>query len=122
MGQFIGEVRTRWLSDRADNRCMELITDFAYCDDAGIVWTAPAGSVINGASIPRIFWRILGSPYCGSYRYASVVHDVACMNRKRSCEAVHKMFYQAMLDSDVPKLKALVMYFAVKIGGPHWRI
>ena len=51
---------------------MILLEDVSFTSK-GKIWTAPAGSVIDGASIPRFFWRVIGSPFIGYYRRASVV-------------------------------------------------
>src|SRR5262245_29807835 len=62
-GQFIGNVDTRWTTDRD----MELLSDFAYVDPSGRRWDAPKGSRIDGASIPQALWTIVGSPFTGAY-------------------------------------------------------
>ena len=36
------------------------------------------GRVVDGASIPSVFWSIIGAPYTGKYRDASVIHDYYC--------------------------------------------
>src|SRR5688572_6711065 len=58
-----------------DGRKADLLTTFAYVDKNGTRWTTPAGETIDGATIPQLFWSIIGGPYEGKYRYASVVHD-----------------------------------------------
>lgn len=59
-GRFIGEVVARW---HADGRTMSLVQDFAYEDPGCERWHAPAGSVVDGASIPRAMWSIIGGPF-----------------------------------------------------------
>ena len=56
---------------------MTLLNELRYTDPKGVVWIAPAGSVIDGASIPRALWSFMGGPFEGKYRNASVLHDVA---------------------------------------------
>jgi hypothetical protein len=85
-------------------------------------WIAPKGSIIDGASIPKPFWSVVGGPLDGAYRNASVLHDIACKDKKRPWEDVHLMFYQAMRCSDVPVAKAKMMYWAVYHFGPRWRM
>ena len=63
-GEFIGDVRTRWLTGDGNDRDMELTRTFRFRDSDGKVWTAPRGSVINGASIPAALWTF-GPPYVG---------------------------------------------------------
>ena len=118
---FEGEVETRWLTKRNGDRDMELLSEFVYIDRFGWRWIAPAGARINGASIPRFFWRIAGSPYCGDYRRASVIHDVACSDRSRPAPVVHLMFFEAMLADGTAWWRAWLMFTAVKMFGPKWR-
>lgn len=115
---YEGIVLTEWLSD---GRKMKLLEDFAYVDASGKRWLAKKGSSIDGASIPRALWWS-GGPYEGTYREASVVHDVYCDEDPKSAtwRAVHRMFYDAMLTSGVEQARALVMYGAVFRHGPRW--
>lgn len=116
-GRFAGHVVSEWLGD---GRSMRLTEPFEYVDPEGARWVAPAGSIVNGASIPRFFWRIVGSPLTGCYRRASVLHDVHCDFRTRSWQHVHRMFYRAMRADGCGWLQASVMYWAVRIFGPKW--
>lgn len=117
---FIGQVLTCW--DENTGRDMILVEEFTFRDKAGVFWNAPIGSVINGASIPRVLWTALSSPFCGQYRRASVIHDVFCQQKNRPHKAVHKMFYEAMLCSGVSPFKAKIMYAAVRFFGPKWKV
>ena len=116
-GRYVGTPVTKWLED---NRRMELLEKFGYIDSAGREWDAPKGWIIDGASIPQGLWTIVGSPFTGAYRNASIIHDVACDRRDREWEAVHRMFYDAMLDGGVGETRALFMYGAVYHFGPRW--
>jgi hypothetical protein len=116
-GKFSGSIETEWLGD---GRKMRLLKPLIYFDPKCAQWYAPTNSIIDGASIPRFAWSIIGGPYEGKYRAASIVHDVACEQKTRPWEAVHEMFYWAMLASGVEVLKAKVMYGAVYHFGPRW--
>lgn len=116
-GGFYGDVVARWLDDRR----MELTEEFAYREPAsGRVWYAPRGSVVDGASIPRVLWSVAGAPFTGAYRLASVVHDVGCQARIQRWEDVHRMFYEACRCAGVGRIRAKVMYAAVYHFGPRW--
>lgn len=116
-GRFEGEVVTRWLED---GRRMELLQPFAYIAPDGLRWEAPQGSIVDGASIPRIAWSAIGGPFEGAYRKASVIHDVACHAKAQPWESVHEAFFNAMLAANVEPLRAKVMYAAVYYFGPRW--
>lgn len=117
-GSFVGRVKTEWVD--GNSREMRLLESFGYTDPTGKLWVAPAGSVVDGASIPRSFWTIVGGPFEGPYRNASVVHDVACIERKDEWKDVHRMFYHACLCGGVNSIKASLMYGAVYHFGPRW--
>jgi len=115
--KFIGDVMTKWLNS---SRKMQLLEPLSYLDKNGKHWKAKKGAIVDGASIPRFVWSIIGSPFSGKYRRSSVIHDVYCQTKSEPHKQVHKMFYQAMRVDKVSYFKAKAMYFAVKIGGPKW--
>jgi Protein of unknown function (DUF1353) len=116
-GHFEGKVKTEWIEA---NRKMQLLEDFSFVDSKGTKWPAPKGSIVDGASIPQVLWSVVGSPYTGEYRNASVVHDVACVTRDHSWQDVHRMFYEACRAGGVGEQKAKLMYSAVYHFGPKW--
>ena len=118
-GRFVGDVVAKW---DANGRDMTLVEPFGYVDPARVGWEAPAGAVVNGASIPRAFWSLIGGPFEGRFRNASVLHDVACEDRTRAWQAVHRMFHDACRCGGVGPAKAGAMYYAVYHFGPRWTI
>jgi hypothetical protein len=116
-GIFVGEVETGWLEpENEPDRDMRLLKDFSFMDPANKIWRAPQGSVINGASIPRSLWTLIGSPYSGDYRRASVVHDVACGLASVPRKAADRMFYFACREGGCTWFQARVLYIGVRIG------
>lgn len=114
---YTGELMTTWLSD---GRLMQLQAPFGFSDAAGLDWPVPAKAQVDGASIPRSLWGIVGGPFEGKYRNASVVHDWYCSIRTRPWESVHKMFWEGMLVSGVGALQARMLYLSVRYAGPRW--
>ncbi|MCD1117579.1 DUF1353 domain-containing protein [Chryseobacterium turcicum] len=115
--KFIGDVTVQWLND---GRSMKLKREFSYIDPDGKLWKVPKNTVVNGASIPQAFWTIIGGPYEGKYRNASVVHDYHCDKKIEKWQDVHLMFYHACLTGGTSITKAKIMYAAVYAGGPRW--
>ncbi|MDO6774345.1 DUF1353 domain-containing protein [Shewanella sp. 3_MG-2023] len=118
-GEYQGAVKTEWLEE---GRKMKLLEDFNFTDPNEMVWLAPKDRVIDGASIPKFVWSIIGSPFSGKYRNASVIHDIACEDKVRTWESVHLAFYYAMRASGVNSIKSKIMYAAVYHKGPRWPI
>jgi hypothetical protein len=50
--------------------------DITYTAKDGEIWFAPKGYKTDGASIPPIFWPIIGFPFTGYYVSAAIIHDV----------------------------------------------
>ena len=117
-GFYSGYPETRW---DPDGRTMTLLNEFSYTDPQGVVWTAPAGSKVDGASIPRSLWSFMGGPFEGKYRNASVLHDVSYEQKKWPPQDCDRMFYNAMRCSGVSALEAKTMYYSLLRFGHHWR-
>jgi hypothetical protein len=117
-GHYSGYVEARWEND---GRSMTLLSELRYTDPQGVVWIAPAGSQVDGASIPRSLWSLMGGPFEGKYRNASVLHDVAYEQRNRPWQVCDQMFYNAMRCSGVSAVEAGTMYYGLRKFGRHWK-
>lgn len=100
---------------------MTLLSELRYTDPQGVIWIAPAGSVVDGASIPRSLWSLMGGPFEGKYRNASVLHDVSYDQKTKPWEECDRMFYDAMRCSGVSGVEAGTMYYALRKFGHHWK-
>lgn len=122
VAEFHGVVKTEWVRGESamDTRRFKLLAPVEYVASDETVWKAEPGTVINGASIPRAFWSVIGAPTTGPYRDASVIHDYYCGTRERHWEATHWVFYDACRASGLGPWKANVMYLAVYHYGPMW--
>lgn len=72
----------------------------------------------NGANIPRVFWRIIGSQYNPDFLPASMIHDWLCENKgfleKHGVQISSDIFRDILILYDVPKWKAKTMAAAVR--------
>lgn len=117
-GAYVGTPsQTDWLGD---GRHMRLMSPLTYVDEGGRGWPVPPETVVDGASIPRVFWSLIGGPLEDGYRDASIVHDYYCNERSRPWLLTHRMFYDAMRCGGVSVAQAKVMYYAVYRFGPRW--
>jgi hypothetical protein len=115
-GYYSGPVDTRW---NADGRTMTVLSELRYTDPQGVVWIAPAGSQIDGASMPRALWSFMGGPFEGKYRNASVLHDVAYDQKNHPPQEADRMFYNAMRCSGVGAIEAKTMFYSLYRFGRH---
>ena len=120
--RFSGDPKTIWLSEAGPDRRMSLLEPFWFDDRGGRRWDAAAGTTIDGASIPRALWSLVGSPYTGDYRRASIIHDVACVEATGdpvARRAADKMFYVACRAGGCSIWDATILYIGVRIGAWH---
>lgn len=109
------------LRDYGDGRQFIVESEYRYADSRNTLWTVPKGTVVNGASIPEYLWSLVGGPWEGLYRNASVIHDYFFDRRQYDSDSVHWVFYDAMITSGVSAFKAKVMYYAVLRFNPRWK-
>lgn len=119
-GYFIGKVIAEWLHEPGADRKMRIIQDFSFVDANGKTWLAPANSIVDGASIPELLWSIVGGPFEGDYRDASVVHDVYCDIKTRPSKEVHQCFAEMLKVLGLPFWKRKLMSLCVKTFGPKF--
>jgi Protein of unknown function (DUF1353) len=104
----------------ADGRRARLLAPLAFVRADGSEWPVPAGVELDGASIPRIFWSLIGGPFEGRYRDASIIHDYYCTSRLRPWRDTHRVFYEGARCSGESAARAKIMYYAVYRFGPRW--
>lgn len=72
-----------------DNLDVKIIYKNKHGETCQYCFTIPQYYTWDGASIPRVFWRLIGSKTDPKFMIASMVHDVLCENK----EYVHNNRY-----------------------------
>lgn len=114
---FSGELR---LQSSPDGNSFIVLESYGFTDSKSVHWEVPKGALVDGASIPRSLWSIVGSPFDGRYAAASTLHDYFSTSRTRTKADTDRMFYEALLASGVPNQTASIMYYGTRMGGPSW--
>lgn len=99
-----------------------------FIDANGWNWHAPEKSLTDGASIPEIFVPLIGFPNEPRFVNAAALHDAYCgignesgpVYHAKTWQEVHRLFYDALVASGTPDVKAKIMFAAVWLGGPRW--
>jgi hypothetical protein len=117
LGRYTGKLI---LEPPRNGQPMKTVLDFGFLDGDGKHWPVPPGTSLDQASIPKALWSLLGNPWEGKYRDASVLHNHYCAVRSMSWLSVHRMFYSAMLVSGVSVRRAKLIYAGVYFAGPRW--
>lgn len=100
------------LCDKRKNRIYDFEIPKYYCFD--------------GASVPRFFWRVIGSNTDNKFLIASLIHDVLCENHHyiNNDRAFSTIVFNALLEaSDVSAIKRFLMKNTVDFYQRfcHWR-
>jgi hypothetical protein len=88
------------------------------------------GFYTDGASIPRIFWTIIGDPFQKRVIRPALGHDYLYWSGKAmdgrngipekiTRKQADRAFYEGLRNEGMRKSKALAMYWGVRLGG--WR-
>jgi hypothetical protein len=79
--------------------------------------TVMKGLEFDGASIPKAFWSIVGSPFTGNYTRSALVHDALYMSESLDRKTCDNIFLDLMRQDGVSLVKRTLMYLAVRVGG-----
>ena len=79
--------------------------------------TIKQGLVTDGASIPRIFWSLVGCPTSGKYVGSALIHDGLYCSEIISRKEADELFLDMLKDNGVCTIKRYIMFAAVRIGG-----
>jgi hypothetical protein len=116
---FPDELITADAGMRGSSRLIRLVKYFRYVSFLGII-TVPTGFVSDGASIPRVFWSIMGPQ--GPWFYAAIVHDYLYSKSSTGrfdCDRweADEIFLDAMKDLGVRWHQRFLIYRAVRLFG-----
>jgi len=91
-------------------KLFKLYAPFSYKD---II--VPSGFVTDGASIPRIFYTLIGGPY-QEFIEAATIHDFMCVNSKiYTRKEADDTFLEIMTELGVKEWKRDLMWRAVSL-------
>lgn len=121
-GEFSGSPSLAVVQNQTGRPSFRLLDDFTFTDPNGLEWVVPSAWIVDGATIPRAAWSLVGGPLSGRYLNASIIHDKYCDTRERTAHDTHRNFYYGMLAAGVEKKKAAGMYWAVRTFGPSWKL
>ena len=113
MGRFKGEYAIKGIGPYL----FKTLAELSYTTKKGVTHTVPVDFVTDGASIPRIFWSFIGSPFTGFYRRPSLIHDELYATQKFKRIYADRVFLEGMEDEGVSFWKRRLIYLAVRLRG-----
>ena len=89
----------------------------------GYQFVVPCGFITDGASIPRILWRLCGHPLSTKRFPAALVHDwLYSGNVPCTREFADGIYRDGLVALGFPRWKANLEYYTLRLfGGSHWK-
>jgi hypothetical protein len=115
---FIGSIK---FGIKEDGYAVETLEKFGFKDSKGVIWEVPAGQIINGDAVPRVFWSTIGAPLSPDLIASNALLQYYSNQRTRPPEQVAQMYYESLLKSGVNDTKAKVLTSAFSSFGPRWK-
>lgn len=115
MSSFTKPLRIEYMN----GKMFKLIESFEYHvgnENSLEIIIVPEGFITDFASIPRLFWTLIGSP-AGEYGKAAVIHDYLYSTQQYSRKKSDFIFYEAMGVLNVSTWKRWIMYKYVRFLG-----
>lgn len=84
---------------------------------AGLQAMIDSGFLFDGASIPRLFWSMLTTPFNPEVLRAAGIHDHLYRTHLVSKKVADRKFRSVLLEDGVDEESAMSMYTAVRWGG-----
>lgn len=117
-GRFIGRVAIYQLEGH-EGHWFCLLEDLSYEDEDGSIYTAPAGTLTDFASIPRAVWWLW--PRQGKHSAASVIHDRECSLKRLPSPKVHGIYRRALKACQCSTVTQWVHWTMVRLFGPRFK-
>lgn len=89
-----------------------------YKKDKTYEFIIPKGFCYDGASIVRIFWRLIGSNTDNSFTIPALIHDYCCIHKEvvdNDRYLADKVFERCLYVSNVPSWKRFLMFRSVEL-------
>lgn len=122
LSHFEGRVVVEWLDGDSFAPKMRLMEDLVFDQSTGHAWRVPAGTVIDGRSMPALFVKLMGYPFDSTYRRSAVVYDHAAKSKQQDWKDAQRMFHDAALAEGVLPIEAKVMYLLLYSKASRWAV
>ena len=119
-GIFVDKEKKGWFGRKKIVTVFKLTRDMIYWTgnpDSPEMIIVSEGFETDGASIPKVFWSVIGSPLLGRYRNAAVLHDYLYATNLFDKKRCDDLFLEAMGVLGVQLWKRRTMYRAVRMFG-----
>jgi hypothetical protein len=120
-GTFEGRVVPEWL-DEPFIPAMRLQEELLFRQTGGDTWVVPAGAIVDGRSMPKLFVSLIGDPFKSGFLKSAVTYDYAVKAKARRWNDAQRMFVEGSVVEGVRENDAKVMYLLLQATGSRWAV
>lgn len=113
----MGHVLVKMLKRGRNTVCVTLKEE-NYLTSKGF-FHVPAGFESDGASLPRIFWRLLGHPFSMDYLREAILHDFFYRLQDVSRKVADQLFFE-LIKKQMPVRSRLIYWSLRAFGWIAW--
>lgn len=105
-----------------NDKIYALISDYSCTLPDGLELHIKRGFDYDGASIPQMFWSLVGSPFTGSHTRAAFVHDALYASELFPRKQCDEIFFKLLKFSGTNRIKRDLFYLMVSgFGWTTWQ-
>ncbi len=102
-------------------RIQRVAEDWTCSVDGVPRFTVPEGFCSDGASIPRLLWSVVGSPFDPKFSAAAIMHDWLYRKTTIARKTADNVFLRLLLANGVHRFRARLMWCGVRLFGWMFR-
>lgn len=108
------QIQVSMYVDQHGQTVCRTLQDETYYTSAGM-FVVPQGFESDGASLPRLFWRLLGHPFSMDYLWEAVLHDYLYRTQTDSRKVADSIFFNLLKDK-MP-VRSRLIYWSLRLFG-----
>jgi hypothetical protein len=120
-GTFEGRVVAEW-SDDPFFPTLRLKEELLFRQTGGDTWVVPAEATVDGRSMPKLFFSLIGDPWTSGFLKSAVTYDYAVKAKARRWKDAQRMFVEGAVVEGVHTIDAKAMYMLLHATGSRWAV
>jgi hypothetical protein len=101
---------------------IRLKEELLFRQTGGETWVVPANAIVDGRSMPKLFFSLIGHPFTSGFLKTAIIYDYAVKAKVRRWTDAQRMFVEGVVVEGVPTIEAKAMYMLLHATGSRWAV
>lgn len=101
---------------------MRLKEELLFRQTGGGTWVVPANAIVDGRSMPKLFFSLIGHPFESGFLKTAITYDYAVKAKVRRWTDAQRMFVEGVVVEGVATIEAKAMYMLLHATGSRWAV